>query len=174
MDITPFVQTVAIYALPVLFAITLHEAAHGYVARHFGDLTAHAQGRISLAFSFVAGIAIERILFKPLAKAPVLTNVAAALLAYHYDALWQLTGHEQTRRSDFYKRVRGWSEFGAQASALHAQHPDALFLGDSRDVIAELMYYTQPHALDAVKWNPSGAIDFAMRSRIEVLCSRSK
>jgi Zn-dependent protease len=42
------VQTVAIYALPVLFAITLHEAAHGYVARHFGDMTAHAQGRISL------------------------------------------------------------------------------------------------------------------------------
>src|SRR4051794_36246037 len=41
-------QTFAIYALPVLFAITLHEAAHGYVARHFGDMTAHAQGRISL------------------------------------------------------------------------------------------------------------------------------
>lgn len=42
------VQNVAIYALPVIFAITLHEAAHGYVARHFGDLTAYAQGRISL------------------------------------------------------------------------------------------------------------------------------
>ena len=41
-------STLAIYALPVLFAITLHEAAHGYVARHFGDMTAHAQGRISL------------------------------------------------------------------------------------------------------------------------------
>jgi Zn-dependent protease len=48
MDVSAVVQTVAIYALPVLFAITLHEAAHGYVARHFGDLTAHAQGRISL------------------------------------------------------------------------------------------------------------------------------
>jgi Zn-dependent protease len=48
MDINQFVQTVAIYALPVLFAITLHEAAHGYVARHFGDMTAYAQGRISL------------------------------------------------------------------------------------------------------------------------------
>jgi Zn-dependent protease len=48
MDIEPLVRTVAIYALPVLFAITLHEAAHGYVARHFGDLTAYAQGRISL------------------------------------------------------------------------------------------------------------------------------
>lgn len=48
MDVQHLVQTIAIYALPVLFAITLHEAAHGYVARHFGDLTAHAQGRISL------------------------------------------------------------------------------------------------------------------------------
>ena len=48
MDIEPLVRIIAIYALPVLFAITLHEAAHGYVARHFGDMTAHAQGRISL------------------------------------------------------------------------------------------------------------------------------
>jgi Zn-dependent protease len=48
MELTQLVQTVAIYALPVLFAITLHEAAHGYVARHFGDMTAYAQGRISL------------------------------------------------------------------------------------------------------------------------------
>jgi len=48
MDIEPLVRIIAIYALPVLFAITLHEAAHGYVARHFGDLTAYAQGRISL------------------------------------------------------------------------------------------------------------------------------
>jgi Zn-dependent protease len=48
MDVTHLVQTVAIYALPLLFAITLHEAAHGYVARHFGDMTAYAQGRVSL------------------------------------------------------------------------------------------------------------------------------
>ncbi|ARO88929.1 site-2 protease family protein [Nitrosospira lacus] len=42
------IQNIAIYALPVIFAITLHEAAHGYVAKHFGDLTAYAQGRVSL------------------------------------------------------------------------------------------------------------------------------
>ncbi|WP_454763580.1 site-2 protease family protein [Cupriavidus campinensis] len=42
------IQTVAVYALPVLFAITLHEAAHGYVARYFGDDTAFLQGRVSL------------------------------------------------------------------------------------------------------------------------------
>ena len=48
MEINQLIQTIAIYALPVLFAITLHEAAHGYVARQFGDMTAYAQRRISL------------------------------------------------------------------------------------------------------------------------------
>lgn len=42
------IPTLAIWALPVLLAITLHEAAHGYVARHFGDNTAYLAGRISL------------------------------------------------------------------------------------------------------------------------------
>jgi Zn-dependent protease len=42
------IQTLAIYALPVIFAITLHEAAHGYAARHFGDPTAWQLGRITL------------------------------------------------------------------------------------------------------------------------------
>lgn len=42
------VQTIAVYALPVILAITLHEAAHGYVARHFGDMTAYREGRVSL------------------------------------------------------------------------------------------------------------------------------
>jgi len=42
------IQTIAVYALPVLFGITLHEAAHGYVARMFGDPTAYEAGRISL------------------------------------------------------------------------------------------------------------------------------
>lgn len=42
------IQTIAVYAIPVLFAITLHEAAHGYVARMFGDHTAAMLGRITL------------------------------------------------------------------------------------------------------------------------------
>jgi Zn-dependent protease len=42
------IQTFAVYALPILFAITLHEAAHAYAARYFGDNTAYAQGRMSL------------------------------------------------------------------------------------------------------------------------------
>lgn len=46
MELT-LIQKIAVFALPVIFAITLHEAAHGYVARYFGDMTAAAAGRIT-------------------------------------------------------------------------------------------------------------------------------
>jgi len=48
LQIEQLIQTIALAAIPILFAITLHEAAHGYVARYFGDMTAYQQGRISL------------------------------------------------------------------------------------------------------------------------------
>ncbi|MGO8754800.1 MAG: site-2 protease family protein [Gallionellaceae bacterium] len=48
MQFDQLIQTIAIAAIPIIFAITLHEAAHGYVARYFGDMTADRAGRISL------------------------------------------------------------------------------------------------------------------------------
>ncbi len=48
MEFNEITKMIAVFAVPVIFAITLHEAAHGYVARHFGDTTAFALGRISL------------------------------------------------------------------------------------------------------------------------------
>ncbi|RJG06459.1 site-2 protease family protein [Noviherbaspirillum cavernae] len=42
------IQAIAVYALPVIFAITLHEAAHAYAAKYLGDATAYQQGRMSL------------------------------------------------------------------------------------------------------------------------------
>ena len=48
MDFANIIQTIAIYAIPVIFAITVHEAAHGYVARYFGDNTAWMLGRVTL------------------------------------------------------------------------------------------------------------------------------
>lgn len=48
MNFANLIQTVLIYALPVLFAITVHEAAHGYVARYLGDNTAYMMGRVTL------------------------------------------------------------------------------------------------------------------------------
>lgn len=48
MQIEQLISYIALAAIPLLFAITLHEAAHGYVARHFGDMTAERAGRISM------------------------------------------------------------------------------------------------------------------------------
>jgi Zn-dependent protease len=48
MDFALVIQSLAVYALPVLFAITVHEAAHGYAARYFGDNTAWKMGRVTL------------------------------------------------------------------------------------------------------------------------------
>jgi Zn-dependent protease len=42
------IQNLAVYAIPVIFAITLHESAHAYVAKYFGDDTAFSRGRLSL------------------------------------------------------------------------------------------------------------------------------
>jgi len=42
------IQAITIYAIPVIFAITLHESAHAYVAKYFGDTTAYSRGRLSL------------------------------------------------------------------------------------------------------------------------------
>ena len=48
MDLPAFLKNVSIYAIPALFAITLHEVAHGWTARYFGDRTAEMLGRLSL------------------------------------------------------------------------------------------------------------------------------
>ncbi len=48
MDIASIISSITVNAIPLLLAITLHEAAHGYVARRFGDDTAHLLGRITL------------------------------------------------------------------------------------------------------------------------------
>ena len=47
MELSP-IQYFTISIIPVLLAITVHEAAHGYAAKHFGDKTAYFLGRITL------------------------------------------------------------------------------------------------------------------------------
>ena len=48
MNINTAMQLIAIAAIPLIFAITLHEAAHGWVASKFGDKTALMLGRVTL------------------------------------------------------------------------------------------------------------------------------
>jgi Zn-dependent protease len=48
LDFNAFIYKISIWAIPVLYAITLHEVAHGWTARYFGDRTAELLGRLSL------------------------------------------------------------------------------------------------------------------------------
>ena len=70
MELT-IIQIISAYALPILFAITVHEAAHGYVARYFGDMTAHYMNRISL---------------NPLRHLDPLGTILLPALLFYYDA----------------------------------------------------------------------------------------
>src|SRR5437868_8788093 len=67
MNLLSLVETAVLYAVPMILAITLHEAAHGYVARMFGDRTAEMMGRITLNpikhIDPVGTIAVPLILF---------------------------------------------------------------------------------------------------------------
>lgn len=48
MNLFQLLQTILIYAIPILFAITVHEVAHGWVASKLGDFTARQAGRLTL------------------------------------------------------------------------------------------------------------------------------
>jgi Zn-dependent protease len=48
LDLSVFLKNISIWSIPALFAITLHEVAHGWMARCFGDRTAEMLGRLSL------------------------------------------------------------------------------------------------------------------------------
>ena len=141
----------ACFGLPFLGLISL-QALLGRANANWGAM-AYAGATI-----FMVGLLLQRGLMG-LFLAGLAINVALMPLAYHFDALTRYFVIDLKAKTDPYKRVRGWAQLGRQAQLLHSQYPDSLFLGDSRDVLAELMYYVHPHPLDAVLWNPHQVMD---------------
>lgn len=146
----PRYRLLACFALPFLLTISA-QALLGRANANWAAM-AYAGGTI-----WVVARLLETQRTK-LLTAAIGLNVALMLLTYHYDALLQAAGIEMTAKRDVYKRVRGWSAFGEQLGARRAEHPDALLLSDARDLIAEAMFYVQPHPMDMAEWNPSGAV----------------
>jgi 4-amino-4-deoxy-L-arabinose transferase-like glycosyltransferase len=144
-------RLLACFALPFLAIISL-QALAGRADANWGAMTYAA------ATIFAVALLLERGQRRLLAAALVI-NAALMPALYHFDAAARALHLELDARSDPFKRVRGWAELGRQAQALRVQFPHALFLGDSRDILAELMYYARPHPLDAVLWNPRHVID---------------
>lgn len=95
------------------------------------------------------------------------TLVAAVVMAG--PPLLRQAGYELPSRIDPWRRVRGWADLGQAVTALRHAHPEAGLLVDSRLTLASLVYYTDPHAFDVVKWNPDGVANdhFELTTRLE-------
>ncbi len=62
-------------------------------------------------------------------------------------------------RIDPFKRVQGWRQLGDAVSRVSARFPGVPLLFDQRRLMAELIYYVEPHPFDALKWDPDGRIN---------------
>lgn len=145
-------RLLACFALPFLGVISL-QALLGRANANWAAMTYAA------AIIFIVARMIQARQWGWLTAGFVI-NLAATVLAYHYYSIAQVAGIHMNHRTDVYKRVRGWDRFGMEAAALRRLHPDTLFLGDDRDVLAQLEYYVRdPHPFDAVQWNPQHVID---------------
>jgi hypothetical protein len=89
----------------------------------------------------------------------VMINLLLAILAYHWHGIANVLDIRLTAKTDPFKRVQGWRELAKPVARILAQYPSALLLSDTRDTLAELIYYVKPHPLNAVAWNPHGKLE---------------
>ena len=82
-------------------------------------------------------------------------NLFLMLLIYHFDDLTKIAEIEQTRKSDPFRRIRGWDQAGLQIAQILQNNPDKILLASDRDVLSEMIYYARPYAKNAEIFNPS-------------------
>lgn len=161
-------RLLACFALPFLGAIT----AQSLIGRANANWAAMA---------YVGGtlFVVARLLEtgrRSLLVAALALNLAVTVIAYHFDALAAAAGIELSRKSDVLnKRVRGWRQYGEALAARQAAHPEAILLGDARDLIAEARYYAGTAGRAMLKWNPGHKADdyYAMSTTLDGLDGRS-
>ena len=88
----------------------------------------------------------------------VTINMLLAIVAYHWHDITSALHIPLTAKNDPYKRVQGWEELAKPVERILKQYPSAILLGDSRNTMAELIYYVKPHPFNAVVWNPRGEL----------------
>ena len=120
-------RLLACFALPFLGAIT----AQSLIGRANANWAAMAYvgGTIFVVARLLEGGRTQLLI------AALTLNIVVAGLAYHFDAIAHAAGIELTRKSDaLNKRVRGWRQYGEALAARQAAHPEAILLGDARDI----------------------------------------
>lgn len=118
--------------------------------------------------AIVAAAYFSQVGWMRLFKAGLLVNLLLGIGTYHYVEVAQSLGFKLSRKLDMYTELKGWRELGAALHALRRQYPDAGLLCDNRRVLSELIYYSQPHPLDAAIYNPSGQISDHFRLTADV------
>ncbi|MGD8940727.1 MAG: glycosyltransferase family 39 protein [Gammaproteobacteria bacterium] len=86
-------------------------------------------------------------------------NLLLTVTVYHWHDFANAFDIKLTAKTDPFKRVQGWREVAKPVERILAQYPSAILLADTRDTLAELIYYVKPHPLNAVAWNPHGALE---------------
>ena len=161
-------QLLACFALPFLGAIT----AQSLIGRANANWAAMAYvGGVIFVVAKLLDAGRTRLLI-----AAVALNLTVTVIAYHFDALAHAAGIELTRKTDVLnKRVRGWKQYGEALAARQAAHPEAILLGDARDLIAEARFYAGTAGRAMLKWNPERRADdyYAMSTTLDGLEGRS-
>lgn len=82
-------------------------------------------------------------------------NLFLMSLIYHFDDLTKIAKIEQTRKSDPFRRIRGWDQAGLQIAQILQNNPERILLASDRDVLSEMIYYARTYAKNGEIFNPS-------------------
>ena len=140
----------ALFAIPFLGVICA-QALAGRANANWGAMTYASATIFITALLFQNGR--KKIFFIGL-----ILNLFLMPVAYHFDWWTHAAGIQLNAHTDPYKRVRGWSQLAANVRKLMNRYPNAIILGDTRAIVAELMYYDRPQADNALQWNPTDAV----------------
>ena len=88
----------------------------------------------------------------------IIINLLLTTTVYHWHDFANALEIKLTSKTDPFKRVQGWREFAKPVEQILAQYPSAILLADTRDTLAQLIYYVKPHPFNAVAWNPQGLL----------------
>jgi 4-amino-4-deoxy-L-arabinose transferase-like glycosyltransferase len=84
---------------------------------------------------------------------------AALLVAVGLRNMAGAVGYNLPVKYDPLHRIQGWHTLGRAVSAELAKRPGTILMADDRELLAALMFYVEPHPLNALEWNPGGVHD---------------
>ncbi|KPJ90985.1 MAG: hypothetical protein AMJ53_12545 [Gammaproteobacteria bacterium SG8_11] len=88
----------------------------------------------------------------------IIINLVLTITVYHWHDIADAFDIKLTAKTDPFKRVQGWRDLAKPVEQILAQSPSAILLADTRDTLAQLIYYVKPHPFNAVAWNPHGLL----------------